>query len=294
MKRTVFLIIATICTMSGFNLLSNEFNCYTQSAKLDMGTTEGKPVTNGTVFIDGKYIDPPYIVTRRGNGIFINGHLVEQPCPWPIPEKVKPVIIAEDPKMPYTITVNSSRYDMDVIEYIGRKRDYNLNRSQGVELAEAMAVAYAELPCVQEASAERDYKYLKVKWTDGSVESIRIIPFTRKSTEWTPETVLKQTNKVRTNYEDRLIKGDYFFLGTKHSRMTGTIDGARMVLSALVPILMSSKDAEEVEQRMKDAGIFFDARAAKAFFTHRIDIAKVKNHLEKLSTEKVTLEKNRK
>lgn len=287
MKRVTFPILAIVAIAFVFQPLCNGATGEEQSAVRDLGRTEGNPVTNGFVFIDGKYIDPPYVVTRQGNGIFINGHLVERPCPWPIPGKTKSEIPAEDPKMPATITDKSSMYDGTLVEYMDKKRAYHAHRVHGKEFADVMVKAYAELPCVQQAKLGRDFNHVDVTWKNGEVEHIRIVPFTRKPTEWTRQTILERIEKDRVNYEDRLNKGDYYFLGSAHGRMTGTADGARMVLGALVPILKTSKDAKEVQERMAQAGFsWYDDRAAQAFFAHRGDSKDLETRVEKLKTSK--------
>lgn len=257
------------------------------SSVQDLGTTEGKPITNGFVFIDGKYIDLPYIVTRQGNGVYINGNLVEQPCPWPIPEKASPVIPVEDPKMPDSITKNTTVYDKDLLAYLGNKKLYYSNKYGEKEMVKMMIPVYQKLPCVLKASAGRDENYVSVTWVDGSTMQERLIMPKRKPVEWTREKILERTDKDRANYEDRLNKGDYYFLGSAHGRMTGTADGVRMVLGALLPILKTSKDAKEVQQRMVEAGfIFFDEKASEAFFSNRASSKELEDRVEKLKQDK--------
>ncbi len=53
-----------------------------EEAIAELGSLSGKPQLNGFVFIEGRYIPPPYTVTRKGNGIFINRIQVDQPLPW--------------------------------------------------------------------------------------------------------------------------------------------------------------------------------------------------------------------
>ena len=53
-----------------------------QEAKEELGSTSGRPVMSGFVFINGRYLPPPYTVARVGNGIFINRLQVQQPVPW--------------------------------------------------------------------------------------------------------------------------------------------------------------------------------------------------------------------
>jgi hypothetical protein len=281
MKQTIILMIAAITVVSQQPSYAGPDNV--QSSVEALGTTEGKPITNGFVFIDGKYIAPPYVVSREGNGIFINDHLVEQPCPWPIPQKKKPTFPTEDPKMPNSITDKSSMYDAVLTEYMDKKRAYHASRLHGKEFAEIMIKAYAELPCVQEAKQGRDFKHVDVIWKNGRVDHIRIVPFTRKPMEWTRETVLERTERDRSNYEDRLNKGDYYFLGSAHGRMTGTVEGARKLLGALLPILKTSKDAKEVQQRLQQLGIsFMDEKACEVFFKNRTDSTELDERVDAL------------
>lgn len=282
MKRITIIALA-IAALALVCQISSEAATNEISSVKDLGMTEGKPITNGFVFIDGKYIDTPYDVTRRGHGIFINGYLVEQPCPWPIPEKPKPAIPTKDLKMPVSITKNTSQYDKDLIKYLGNKQAYYRSNLGEKEMVKMMVQVYQELPCVLKASAGRDEEHISVTWADGSTMEHRLILPKRKITDWTRENILERTEKDRANYENRLNKGDYYFLGTAHGRMTGTADGARMVLENLLPILKTSKDAKEVQQRMTQAGFpFFDEKASEAFFTHKTESKELEVRVEKL------------
>ena len=53
-----------------------------EDAVADLGTTTGMPQMSGFVFIDGRYLRPPYTVSRKGDSIFINRQFVEQPTSW--------------------------------------------------------------------------------------------------------------------------------------------------------------------------------------------------------------------
>lgn len=49
------------------------------------GESEGAPIRTGIVFVDGRFVRPPYKVSRRGNGIFINGQLFQKLMIAPTP-----------------------------------------------------------------------------------------------------------------------------------------------------------------------------------------------------------------
>ncbi len=241
------------------------------SSVQDLGRTEGKPITNGFVFIDGRYIPPPYIVTRQGNGIFINDRLVEQACPWPIPEKPKIAIPTTDPIMPSCITRATSMYDKELINYIGQKIAFLKNAHGEYQMVEMMVQVYRGLPCVLDAQRDTDARYITVKWVNGQVDHMCLILHGRTPVEWTRESALGRANGIRTDYEDRLGKGDFYFLGTTHGRITGSKGGARSLLPALFSVLKTSKNAQEVQQRLQHAGIFsMDETACKAFFDNRV------------------------
>lgn len=53
-----------------------------EEAKDELGTTKGRQLRTGFVFMEGRYLRPPYTVNRVGNGIFINRVQVQQPVPW--------------------------------------------------------------------------------------------------------------------------------------------------------------------------------------------------------------------
>ena len=69
MKRlTGIFLVALFCG----GVRAAELPEITDAAIAELGITLGTPQMNGFVFIDGRYISPPYTVTRKGNGIFIN------------------------------------------------------------------------------------------------------------------------------------------------------------------------------------------------------------------------------
>lgn len=47
-----------------------------------LGSTAGQPQNGGAVFVDGRYVAPPYTVSRQGNALFINRYLVQESPEW--------------------------------------------------------------------------------------------------------------------------------------------------------------------------------------------------------------------
>jgi hypothetical protein len=269
-------ILIVIIIAVGFGI-AGERESHAQStnvqAILDLGVTEGRAVTNGFVLIDGKYLNIPYNVSRRGNGIFINDALIEEPSPWPIP--ADKIIPSEMPSMPATISQTTSPYDEELKSYLAQMDDYcftHFSRTQALNLLES---TYSNLPCVISVARERNPNYLTVAWKNGQSDSIGLSMTldARKPVKWTRETLLVRLENDRAMYENRLEKGDYYILGTATSRTTGTIEGARTLLPQLIKIIQSSQDAIEVNERFQQASYAnWGQAAAQAFFTNRASL----------------------
>ena len=67
-ERKVFLLAAIVMMMAG----AFAFQPIPKEGAKALGVTRGKPFSAGAVFINGKYIEPPYVVERWGTGIRIN------------------------------------------------------------------------------------------------------------------------------------------------------------------------------------------------------------------------------
>lgn len=279
--HTITLIIATL-SLPGL-VTGTETNHLTLAVR-DLGVTAGKAVTNGFVFIEGRYIEPPYVVSRRGNGVYINEHLIEQPCPWPIPERPRLEIPFEDPKLPAYVDDRTSFHDPELTRYLVAKRDYNFYRLalRGKEFIDAMVKCYSELPFVREVKPE-DEVSIEVTWKGGGKLVIRVVPFGRKPIEWTRESLLARLEANRAMYEARLEKGDFYFLGTIVGRTTGTSESAATFLPRLLEILKTSRNPKEVYQRFQAEGYAnWSERAAEAFFSNRNDLEKFEKRVEAL------------
>lgn len=76
-----FLLLALFCAGGfGSSMAWAQALTISPAAEATFGTREsdGKAINDGAVFVDGKFLRAPYTVTRKGNGLFINGTLVKK------------------------------------------------------------------------------------------------------------------------------------------------------------------------------------------------------------------------
>ena len=230
----------------------------------EFGVKAGGPVSNGFVFVDAQYIDAPYVVSRRGLALFINDTMVQPPFRLPYSDAGAADMKRTDPNLPLTITSDSSSFDPDVREYIGNKAAYLLNTySTKEEATKRMVAVYRELLCVKDAQLDTTDKLLIiVSWTDGTVDRIRQFPpVGRRRVAMDRQSVLERLETQRSHYEERLAKGDYYFLSIKGKgpRVTGGKAGAKEVLPKIIPVLRSLKSYEEKLSelaRLEECGLY--------------------------------------
>ena len=256
------------------------------SALAELGSVAGLATSNGIVFIDGEYVQPPYLVKREGNLILINGRKIEQPAPWPIPARPKPSFVTEEAPMPSSVSISTTPYDRALLVFLDLRTAFYFQTFQQDEALKRIAATYRALPCVKAADFLRDREVLDVTWANDEVHHIRVIMPPNRAPIWTREMVLERTEMVRATYETRLAAGDYFLLGDVGGRMTGTAEGARTVLPTLLEALKMSKDAKEMSDKMRAAGwMLFDGTVSEAFFKHRNDLKDLEARVAKLKDD---------
>ena len=123
------------------------------SALRVLGVVEGKPIDSGFVFIDGRYVEAPYTVSRRGRQIFINNILVYQYAEWPLMDRH----VREDPGPPPKEYENLKSFN-DVLAsdsmaewlncHLERKRRYLYEHFPKEEADEKMLEYYRQCPFV--------------------------------------------------------------------------------------------------------------------------------------------------
>jgi len=160
------------------------------SAIKALGVVEGKPIDSGFVFIDGRYIEAPYTVSRRGRQIFINDILVCQQGEWPVADRHVP----EDPGPPPKEYEKYKSFgevltSFDSIEgwlncHLLRKRRYLYEHFPRQEADEKMLEYYRQCPFVASVNVLEDGP-VEITTKSGKKEnSTPIPPWPHTSAHW--------------------------------------------------------------------------------------------------------------
>ena len=235
-----------------------------------LGVTRGKQFSSGVVFVEGKYMAPPYIVERWGNGIRINSKPVTgQIVPW--------------------------------TEFLKTQEGVKVTKT------EAPAAPAAPAPAVSTASDDLDDTSLDDLFDDDPkpkkkkpAPSFRAAPAAPKTTvsysldgEFVPNAASKalvsRINAVRTEIDRQLQNGSVVCFGPSYSRMGGDSRLALTLLEKLPALQRRAETLEEFRAGVRAAGLVFVNEAlAEEFFRNKIDYPRLLERYEKLKRDAET------
>jgi len=187
MKKKVTVVTLAIYGVTGLTLMADDvkqpYVIQRWGESFEVSTMPAfkvsAPITNSFVYIDGEYIEPPYVVSVNNLAVCINGRIAKDftsdvwiPKP---PPKTRPTF-------PQGITKETDMYDERVQDFISGICDYLLKtRKLGPEQTiNEMLLVLQSLPNVKnvEQDAQRPALF-HITYQDGTTMRRNILPLTR-------------------------------------------------------------------------------------------------------------------
>jgi hypothetical protein len=211
------------------------------------GTHAGEPIDSGFIFINGAYIEPPYIVSTRGAGVYVNG-VLERRLSWrqnlpPVPDK--------EPDLPTGLTKDSTFSDPHLKDSTGRYLDgiwlnwLEMNCSEE-EARRRFRDWWLSVPFVKNATYERnggsllvetlkgDKVYLGFGWMPG-----------RQSVSHSLWVARKDLSDELNHVQNLLKEGSCFFVFDGEVQASLSYGDALLELPAAVEVLRSGRTPSE-------------------------------------------------
>jgi len=211
-------------------------------------TTTGIPQVSGFVFIDGKYVPPPYTVTRRGNGIFINRIQVLQPVPWAVSETAT----RDEPRM-----ILDADGDFEVVEEEEAQENETADDMDDFLFGGAGNSAGGGNREVHAIDALFDDTPPPTRPTREPQRRPPPPPTDTAMTQQQVDELRARLDTLRKNYEIALGRGDIYFFSDGRARVNGTYGTARTLFSVLPAALRTSRTPQELHARLNQGGVFF-------------------------------------
>lgn len=246
-----------------------------------LGVTKGKPFEEGVVFVNGKYMQPPYVVERWGTGIRINGLKVSgQIIDWsdflkaqsgvkvtvqtvaPTAEPKTPVELAPEPENDATTTELDDLFDDDGA---GSRKPKSKKATRRKTVAKA-STSY---------SLEGDFVM------NDAVKAM-----------------VAKINATRSEIDRTLRLGGVVCFGNGYSRVTGDARTAERMLEMLPELMQRCETPRAFSAAVNDANlVFLSGRLCEDLYRNRIDYRALRERSEQMKRErewKKTLNSSRK
>ena len=266
-----------------------------EEAVAELGITSGTPQMNGFVFIDGCYLPPPYTVTRKGTGLFVNRILFEQPVPWSVfdaqdaaaePAAQKKAVDSNgDFQVVNAAAVEKPAADEKPVAAAKPKAVKSIDDLFADESPKAKATEAKDPAATPEQTSVAAPAPAQATAPVVSAQSAQSVAFQRSPEE------LKQKkdelkaglDNLRKNYEQSLARGEFFFFGQRHSRLNGNYGTARALIGVLPKALRESVSPQDLLQKLNQGGIYFiDQGVCTSLFRNRNTFLALDERLKKI------------
>ena len=240
-----------------------------------LGVTRGKQFSAGIVFVNGKYVEPPYVVERWGTGIRINS-------------------------IPVTGQI------IDWVEFVKTQDPSIVTKVASAPESAAPAPAYSQPP--PSAPAKSDADALDDLFDDDPAPK-------KPATSWTPpvraappppkapaptytlvgkfvkndasKALVKRINDQRTEIDGILRRGGFIFFGDGYSRVAGDARALDTMLAKLPETMQRSADVGTFRAGIRSGGmVYINEILAEQLFANRIDYRKLQERRRKMKSDR--------
>ena len=264
----LFAVIAMTCgSLFAFQPIPKE------SAKA-LGVTRGKKFSSGVVFINGKYIEPPYVVERWGTGIRINSIPVTGPLiDWTEFLKTQPGVKVEkkEPESePAPVTTPApAQPAASVSDEASSLDDLFDDDPKPVKPVTAPKAVAAASAAPKPAKPAVTYVLSgKFSHNDDS------------------RALLKRINANRTEIDRALRSGGFICFGNSYSMVQGDRRTLMELLETLPELQQRATDVQSFCVGLRDAKLVYLNEVLRwDLFRNRLDYRKLKERREKLKSD---------
>ena len=280
MKGVVFVVVAMMATAV------MAFQPIPKASARALGVTRGKSFSKGLVFINGKYLPPPYVVERWGTGIRINSTPVTgQIVDWNEFLKTQPGVKTVTTE-PESVAVSESAEPEAEAEAT--------SETQPVEAAAADVNSLDDL--FEDDSDENDVK--KKPAVARSTPKPKVVhkpaPKPRATVSYVLEgdfvpneetkALVKRINQTRTDVDRTLRSGGFLCFGDKYPNLSGDSRLLKKLLSKLPELQQQATDEADFVSSAYAANIvYLNETLLRELYKNRIDYLQLKRLRAKLN-----------
>ena len=251
-----------------------------EEAVAALGSTAGSPQVRGFVFVDGKYLPPPYMVTRRGNGIFINRIQVAQPVPWASAQPGEPKkaldddgdfeVVQPDEKKDAEEKAAEEKPAVDKDELLFGDADDA--KEKGKEEAHAIDALFDDVGPAKKKTPEK--KPLPPQPSNAAPSKQQV------------EELKAKLDALRKGYETKLGQGDIYFFSQRHSLVHGSYGAGKELFAVLPSALRYAQSPQDLMAKLNQGGVYFlDVTACADLYKNRMSFMQLDERRKQIEAE---------
>ena len=262
---------ALVLTMVAFAAVSGfAFSPIPKESAKALGVTRGKPFSAGLVFVNGKFIEPPYVVERWGTGIRINQRSVTSQV-------------------------------IDWTDFLKTQQGLKVEKQESAPASGEMADAAVPSPAVAAADDDSslddlfddDPKPAKKKPAPVRkpvIEKPKAAVTYALEGEFVPNdasrALVARINAVRTDIDRVLRAGGFICFGDNYSQVRGDARMLKEMLTTLPELMQNARDEKDFAQKVRAARMYYLNELLQAdIFRNRVDYRKLKELRTKLGKD---------
>jgi len=201
---------------------------------------KGKPCSTGVVFMDGKYIPPPYVVKRYGTAIMINDVQVTSPLvPWEEFIKTQSGVKVSRSEAPAAAEEPEAEIEEE---------------EEAADEDDPLADLFDDEPKPAKKAAPKKKRVKKPSkpavTTTYSLEGEFVMNDASKKLE-------EKINRYRTDVNARLIKGGFIFFGSNYSRVSGEARETKRLLTVLPGLMRTASSGSQLFGELRANGFSY-------------------------------------
>ena len=240
------------------------FAAVPKQALVELKATVGKPFSSGLVFVNGKFLDPPYKVERYGTALRINGvQVTNEIIPWTEFLKTQPGARIEKVEPPPAAAAPAPVQETaSAAEETATSDSYTDDIDDLFDDDPKPKKKVAAKP----AAVKRQPKAAPPQPTTTVVLDGEFVPNDKT------KAMVARINKERTRVETVLRKGGCYFFGTRYTPISVDRMPAEMFLSSIPGVMKSNTAFEPFSSAARAKGITFLSEAVlRDLFRNRLD-----------------------
>lgn len=243
-----------------------------------LGVSRGRAFSEGLVFINGKYLEPPYVVERWGTGIRINGTpVIGQIVDWS--DFLKTQSGVKVTKTESTPAAAEPEPEPEVEEEVEEEDDTDSSLDDLFDDDPKPAKKAVKKPTKKKKVAKK-----RPPKPTTTVSYVLDGDFVMNDAA---KALVARVNKIRTDLNATLLKGGILIFGDRYARVSADTHSAEQVLSALPDILKQSTSADDVLAAARAAGlVYLTPPICADLYANKIDYLKLQRRKAKWQEDK--------